>query len=379
MKRNRSGRYWMMVWFVLLWILPGCWDLEEVDRRAFATTLGVDAGPGRQIILTVQIPIPQKMLPPGAGGDISQGKNFSTATMAGSSVANAFHQLQTKTFRSLVVQQNKSVIISEEAARAGVAPLTDWLTRNPKAPPQALVFITNGKTAKDILAFASAQMALPGLEFISAGQSTVKYDRTYFIPVWQFEQKLLYEARDAYAPLIDVAPKEGNYRITGLAVFNGYHMAGKLDTKEAQCFGILDGLMSTGGMSFETPEGQIISLRNVEGRTRIKVAASRGQLPVFEVQSRVAATLNELSGKETNLDPPQIRSLERLIARSLKRRLSAVIRKLQGYNADCIDFGEQFRFQHPGLWEKTRWKELYPVVPFRITVTVSVRQDGVFR
>jgi hypothetical protein len=49
--------------FTLLSILPGCWDLEEVDRRAFATTLGIDTNPSHQFILTVQIPIPQKMLP----------------------------------------------------------------------------------------------------------------------------------------------------------------------------------------------------------------------------------------------------------------------------------------------------------------------------
>jgi hypothetical protein len=48
--------------FTLLSILPDCWDLEEVDRRAFATTLGIDTNPSHQFILTVQIPIPQKML-----------------------------------------------------------------------------------------------------------------------------------------------------------------------------------------------------------------------------------------------------------------------------------------------------------------------------
>ncbi len=380
MKPNRVG--WsikLILLSIFLFILPGCWDLEEVDRRAFATTVGIDTNLRQQVVLTVQVPIAQKMLPPGAGTSGTEGKNFTTTSVSGPSVANAFRQLETKTSRRLVIQQNKSIIISEEAARFGVSALTDWLNRAPKAPPQALVFVTNGKSAKDILTFAPAQMVLPGLTLIAFGQSAVKYDRTYFIPVWKFEQKLLYEAKDAYAPLIDVGPKEGNYRISGLAVFNGYKMTGKLDAKESQAFGILTGQMSSGGMSFMAINGQIISLRNVRGRTKVKVIPDGGQYPVFEVQSKVTAILNERTDKQTELSQQDTRALEKMMSQSLKIRLETVIRKLQGYNSDVIDFGEQFRIQHPSLWEKTNWKEIFPSVSYRVTVKVSLQKDGVLR
>ncbi|HEX3044874.1 MAG TPA: Ger(x)C family spore germination protein [Bacillota bacterium] len=362
-----------------LFSLPGCWDLEEVDRRAFATTIGIDTDPSHQIIVTVQVPIPQKMLPSGAGTAAAEGKNFTTSSIRGQSIANAFRELQTKTFRRLVIQQNKSVIISEDAATLGLSELTDWLSRNPKAPPQALVFITNGKSAQDILTFAPAQMVLPGLEFISAGLSAVKYDRTYFIPIWKFGQRLLYKNQDAYAPLIDIGPKEGNYRITGLAVFNGDKMAGKLDAIETQSFGILTGKMSSGGMSFETTNRKIISLRNVRGRTKIKIRANTGQYPFFEVKSSVTAILNERTDQKTNQSSKDIRELEKHIAQSLKQRLTAVIAKLQGYNADVIDFGEQFRIQQQNLWEKTNWKEIFPAVSYQVSVKVSLQKDGVLR
>ncbi len=375
-KRNNFKFYTLL--FTLL-TLSGCWDLEEVDRRAFGTTVGIDINQRRQIILSFQVPIPQKMLPPGAGGNVDQGKNFSITSVTGTSVANAFRQLQTKTFRRLVIQQNKSIIIGEEAARVGVASLMDWLVRSPKAPPQALVFVTNGRSANEILKFVPDQKVLPGLEFIASGQSAVKYDRTYFIPVWKFEQKLLYESKDTYAPLIDIGPKQGNYRIFGLAVFNGYKMAGELDAKEAQAFGILTGRMSSGGMSFGTPEGQTITLRNVRGRTKIKVLSNGDQAPLFEVQSKVTAILNELTDQKTNLTPKFTRGMEQMINESLKQRLEIVISKLQAYNSDVIDFGEQFRVQHPELWENAIWKNVFPVVPYRITVKVSIQKDGVLR
>jgi spore germination protein KC len=364
---------------LFLLILPGCWDLEEVDRRAFATTIGIDANPGHQVILTVQVPIAPKMLPPGSGTGGAEGKKFSTESVLGESVNNAFHQLQTKTFRRLVIQQNKSIIIGEDAARLGVADLSDWLTRNPKAPPQALVFVTNGKSARDILTFSPVQMNLPGLEFIATGQSAVKYDRTYFIPVWRFKQRLIYKVQDAYAPLIDVGPKEGNFRISGLAVFNGDKMAGKLDAKETQAFGIITQRMSSGGMTFVTPSHRIITLRNVRGRTKIKVVPTASQIPEFEVQSKITAVLDELTNMEYNLKPEDTGVMEKMIAALINNRLDAVIHKLQGFNADVLDFGEQFRIQQPDLWEKIKWKESFPVAPYRVSVKVAIQKDGVLR
>ncbi len=380
MRHSRIVFFQFLGMFILLSILPGCWDLEEVDRRAFATTVGIDTNPDHQVFLTVQIPIPQKMLPPGAGGagvTALEGKNFTTASVIGQSVGNAFHELQTKTSRRLVIQQNKSIIIGEDAARMGISELIDWFSRSAKAPPQALVFITNGKSARDILTFSSPQMVLPGLEFITAGLSAVKYDRTYFIPVWKFAQKILYKIKDAYAPLIDVGPKEGNYQISGLAVFNGTKMAGKLDAKECQCFGILTGQLSSGGMSFG--EGLKVSLRNVQGRTEIKVIPRGGQFPDFVVKTMTTASLDERTDQKTNLDGKEIEALENQIAQSLKARLNALISKLQALNADVIDFGEQFRIQQPKIWEETDWKKIFPKVPFQVAVKVSLQKDGVLR
>jgi spore germination protein KC len=120
-------------------LLSGCWDFEEVDRRSFATTIGIDAAPQGQVMVTVQIPLPQKMLPPGTKSE-SEGKLFSTVSLTGATVSDALNNMQTKSYRDLVVQQNKSIIIGKEAARGGVEPLLEFLARNPKAPPQAFCF-----------------------------------------------------------------------------------------------------------------------------------------------------------------------------------------------------------------------------------------------
>jgi hypothetical protein len=103
-------------------------------------------------------------------------KRFSTTRIAAQTVNKALNILQTETYRELVIEQNKSIIISEAAASRGIRPLIEFFIRNPKAPPQALLFIAHHHTAQDILAFPPVQETLPGLQFVGAAQSAVKYN-----------------------------------------------------------------------------------------------------------------------------------------------------------------------------------------------------------
>lgn len=95
----------------------------------------------------------------------------------------ALNILQSKTYRDLVIEQNKSVIISENFARQGIESLLEYFIRNPKAPPQSLIFVAHHHSAREVLSFTPVQETLPGLEFSAAAQSAVKYDRTYFTSI----------------------------------------------------------------------------------------------------------------------------------------------------------------------------------------------------
>ncbi|HEX3046744.1 MAG TPA: Ger(x)C family spore germination protein [Bacillota bacterium] len=372
----------LLIAFCLLFTLSGCWDLEEVDRRVFATTIGIDlnTGAGDQVELSVQVPQPQKMLPPGAKAGES-GKKFSTISTTAETTLDAFNDLQAKTNGELVIQQNKSIIMGEAAARRDVSPLLDWLLRSPKAPPQALVFIARGSMARDILSFEPAQESLPGLDFMQAAQSVAKYDRTYFIPVWKFGQKLVHGTKDTYAPLITLDKAEGQYVIAGLAVFNGKRMAGELSPEETQIFGILANLMKTGSITINMARGRKISLRNVEGNTTLIIKINR-ETPLFVVKTAITGSLSEMTGGYLKLTPSENRRLEKIASAEIYSRMMAVIRKLQQLDADTLDFGEQLRAQHPDVWEKmTRpgWKKAFPTVPFSIELKVKIQRDGIFR
>ncbi|MGQ9779907.1 MAG: Ger(x)C family spore germination protein [Bacillota bacterium] len=359
---------------VLALATAGCWDFEEVDRRAFATTIGIDPA-GRGVRLTLQVPLIRGV----RGGAVGGEEGFITLTQTARTVHEAFAALQTKASRDLVIQQNKTIVLGQAAARAGVKSLLDYLRRNPKAPPQSLVFIARRKTAAEILSFVPPKEVLSASELILAGQTVPKADRVYFIPLWQFVQKLVHPSKDPYAPLIDLDRKHNNFVLAGIGVFAGDRLVGELGPEETQVFGILANLMKAGTITF-TASGKTVTLRNVKGKTRIKVRAENGR-PSFLLETLVYAAIGEDTGGRTDLKPADYRRLEHEAVCALKPRLVGVVRKLQAWKADVIDFGETLRARQPRLWERIKgsWREIYRTAPVEITVKVRLARDGILR
>ncbi|HEX3046409.1 MAG TPA: Ger(x)C family spore germination protein [Bacillota bacterium] len=366
----------LLLLFISLGLLPGCWDLQEVDKLSFATTVGIDSGPGNSISLSLQAPITQAALPPVVGGG-KQEKKFYLLNQTAKTVARAFDYLEAQTDRSLILNQTKSVIFGETVARRDIQPVLDHLVRTVQTPLSCYVFIADGIAAAEILKLDPAQNILPGMMFVSAGQSNSKYDMTYFIPLWQFQQKLIHESKDTFAPLISVDAERRIYVISGLAVFCGNRMTGKLSGEEVEVFGLATGIKKAGVMAFSVPDGEV-ALRHVHGNSRINVKLQQGK-PFFEIETNVQGSVSELTTPNMLLSPQRINRYQKIIARSIEARMTDLVKKLQGYNSDIINFGEEFRVQHQKAWKKTDWRKVYPVVPFTVKAKVKILSDGRFR
>ncbi len=367
----------------LLLSLSGCWNLVEIDKRAFITALGIDRNQRGGAGVTIQIPMPMRMLPPSVNGGAQSGKRFTVTSFDDETVNAALNDLQSKTFYELVIEQNKAIVIGEQAARAGLKPLIEYLIRDPKSPPQALIFIAHNHSAREILSATPIQEVLPGLQFFQSSHLVIKYDRTYFIPVWDFLRRVVHQPTDTFAPLLDYDPGEKRFIAAGLGVFNGYRLAGKLDGRETQYFGLLAGLMRSGNLTLNLPDSRKISLQSVRGKSRIKAVKNQAGMPAFRINIEVTGGISEIiTGQKKypkDLSPAYVRQVESEIQRVLTRQIIPVVRKLQRYNSDVIDFGEQLRVQRPELWKRLNWKRVFPKVSFKLAVKVKITRDGVFQ
>lgn len=366
---------------IFIMTVPGCWDLEEIDRRAFVTALGIDLKPKGLMVLTAQLPLPRQMLPPGSTSGGKEGKSFHTITATARDVFDAFGVLQSKTSRHLVVQQNRLIVIGEEAARLGVNPILDWIFRSPKLSPQSLIFIARHRLAKEILSGTPSVSNMPGLEFSIASQLATKENYTDFVPAWRFRKIMVNKTRDLYAPLIDMDPEEGQYLKEGLAVFDGDFLVGELSREEAQIFNVLTNQMIAGTMSFGLvgrERGQVFSMRNMVATTKIKVNLRQGK-PFLGVVCKINGALSETNDIRQRLTLCSLEKLEKKVEREMQLRVTSLIHKLQSLHSDSIGFGEQLRAQHYRIWKEINWKKIFPTASFRVSVKARIIRNGVFR
>lgn len=366
--------------FIALSVSAGCLDMEDIDRRGFVTSIGIDAVGEDHVTLTAQIPLSSKMLPPGssAGGGTG-GKRFGVTKATAASVNGAFRQLQSRTALDMEVYQNKTIIYGTEAARRGLGPFTEFFGRSILVPPQAFVFVARDGTAADILEMEPDNQMLPGIIFLLASQVREKADRSYSIPFWQFRQRMDYETTDTYAPLIQVNEQEKRYIIEGLAAFDRDRMVGQLDPGQTQMFGLLAGKMDAGHLEIKRSVRGMFVFTSVKGRSHVRIRLKNGQ-PFFDIRVRVSGALTEMTGKQLRLEPRQIDAIEREVARSLQPRLVGLIHQLQRINSDIINFGERLRVQKPDAWKgKGAWKRVFPTVAFRVGVSVQITRDGIRR
>ncbi len=366
---------------MLIMTVPGCWDLEEIDRRAFVIALGIDLKANGLMVLTAQLPLPRQMLPPSSTSGGKEGKSFHTITATARDVFSAFGVLQSKTSRHLVVQHNRLIVIGEETARQGVNPLLDWIFRSPKLSPQSLIFIARRRLAKEILSETPSVSNMPGLEFRIASQLTTKENYTDFVPAWHFRKIMVNKTRDLYAPLIDFDPEEGQYLKEGLAVFDGDFLVGELSREETQIFNVLTNQMKAGTMSFGLvgrERGKVFSMRNMVATTKIKVNLRQGK-PFLGVVCEINGALSETNDIRQRLTLRSLEKLEKRVEREMRLRISSLIHKSQSLHSDSIGFGEQLRAQHYSIWKEINWKKLFPTASFRVSVKAGIIRNGVFR
>ena len=82
-------------------------------------------------------------------------------------------------------------------------------------------------------------------------------------------------------------------------------------------------------------------------------------------------------GIHRRLTPDTVKQIEKAVESDTESRIANLIHKLQMLHSDPIHFGEQLRAQQYYLWKRIDWKDVFPTVPFKVTVKAKIIQDGI--
>jgi len=360
--------------FLLCFLCTGCWDVEEVNRRALPNTLYYDLGQEKKIQMGMDMHVPGTLLPPVNTMEQQFNKNHGFLFAEGQSSVEAWSKLQALTSRTIFFGQLRAVILTERFARQNMVNSLDFLGRVPFVSSETIMLVTKDDP-QEIIDLKNKSNFIPGNYISQYFQSPYKEMLAKNAALWEFFSHIDNKTADPHLPLISIS--QGNYIIAGTALFAGPSMAGELDQQETYLFTLLHG-GNTGFVTIPLDDGKLVTFIQMQGDSKIEPSYSNGIL-TYKMDVKVNAMLAEADPYPGNLTLQDKRNMEQKAQEYLQQEILRLHSKLQALKTDPLGCGEKFRSKYPELWGKLDWSTVYPTAQFQVQVKFKVKKSGLFR
>ncbi|WP_180960368.1 Ger(x)C family spore germination protein [Neobacillus cucumis] len=364
-------------------MLTGCWNRIEINDVGIITAIGLDLLKGDRILLSLQVAVPSKLGPTGASGGGSNGKGTFVISDTGSTVSEAYRNIQVKMSRRIFFSQSRVLLIGSELAKKGVYHIIDFHTRYQEPRINSFIMFTKGKAFNII-------KSTPNFESVSSEETKelAKLGIGLKITVMDFYNMLLTDGLEPIAPKFSLESRELKNKskkiqaIKGAAVFKNDKLAGWMDEEEIRGVLWLRNEIQEGVITIKIPEengGGKVSLDIERTEAKIIPAHRKGEVIVTLIVNG-EMTIIENYSKLNLTEQKVLEFLQKNIEKKINERirLSVDIAQKQ-YQSDIFGFGQEIYKKYPKEWNshyKNKWEQEFPHLDVSINSHVSVRRIG---
>ncbi|WP_438444655.1 Ger(x)C family spore germination protein [Gorillibacterium sp. sgz5001074] len=361
-------------------LLTGCWDRREINDVAIVTGTAMDKVGGKYRA-AVQFPLPGQLGGPGGGGGGTSGSKASYVDSAtGETVRDANGQLQRSLSRQLYFAHRRVLVIGEELAKSGIAPVLDVTVRTAQNRMSAFVVFAKGE-AIDLLNADAVMEKLPSEMLRELTVNAMKSPRTLRNVV----DTLLSDGLDLAVPYYisekNRVGEKGQPKTTitqeGIAVFQGDKLTGLMKGEAAK--GVLWAMNQAKrpSVTVAVPKGEgNITVQFSENQVDLKPSV-QGDEVSMEVRIRAVGNIfeNTSTFKSSSDNLVTVRGLA---SDKVRSEVEKGVKQLQEYGSDACGFGDTIFREKPGEWKrlKERWRELYPQVKVSVHVELQIEHSG---
>lgn len=379
----------LAIWLLVTLALAGCWDRREVNDMVIAVAMGVDQSEDGYTV-SVQVVDP---------AEIASKKGSGRAPVTvykeqGKTVFEAVRRMTTTSARKIYFSHLRMFLISEEAARRGIAHAIEFISRDHEFRTDFYIAIARDIRAEEILKDYPAIEKIPADKMFSslemsskswAATGTVKLDELISDMMTAGKTpvitgiRYLGDIKDGKTRKnVQATESPAQLKYDGMAVFRKDKLAGWLNEEESKGYNYIKGsVKSTVGVIPCSDEEGNLALENI--RTNSRVHVDRGsRTPKIDVHIKVSANIGETQCKDNLADPAVIRSLEKIGEKKLALILEKTLKKAHDMKTDFIGLGAAVHRSAPGAWArlKANWPERMGSVPVHFHVDVKLRTSG---
>lgn len=425
---TRLARFFSVL--VLIAVLSGCYERIEVNELAIAEVLGVDLTEDGRMRIAVQFVVPGRLggqlSATGGGSGGADAPAIFVVEAVGSTLSEALSFLQAKIPRRLFTSHLRVVVLGEEFARSGIAPLLETFNRERELRKETHIVVTKG-SARDLLIKLPELEPIPASAIVGLLEQGIVPIRTVrellitlvtegidpFLPYVGLTNRLQLEGETSGQQGIDTSTAE--FEIMGIGVFQDGKLVGFVNRYEARGLAwilneVKSGLTTTvtwptswghtrpsdlspdehlimhdepptpdgPGPGFGLREPNKISTRILRSITQVNPVID-GDTIKMEIRVRAEDDLisNQAGVDVTN--PERVRQIQLLINHTVKERIEDMLRVGQGtFRADIFGFGAVIHRKHPKVWRdlKKDWHAHFASVEVDVVVETKIRRTG---
>ncbi|OAS16515.1 Ger(x)C family spore germination protein [Paenibacillus oryzisoli] len=370
-----------IIFVVLLLLLSGCWDRNEINDYAFWIGTALDITENGKLQKSAQIAVPADFRSIRGGGGKNERANI-VLTATGSSIVDLTQQIQDKLPRKVFLGHRRSIFVGEKLARQGLIDIMDQFTRNTDTRLRTDIFVVNNGEGKELLNINS-----PFNQFSSI--VAVDQDRYCRLGDTALRDVLIDARRDGIRPampMVEISPmnnqeKDKIFNVRSVAIFNKkLQMVGEVSGRESLELFWVKGVLKNQFVTEEIEEGSIALYEsNLKQTIRTSYEGNK-----FKAYIKLIGTGRVLENN-TDIDLSVSRDrlhLEKKLNTIKAKRVEETIENIQSqFGQDVFGIGEEFHREHPYQWKGIReqWDDIFPTIEVAVTVKLNIQSTGDIR
>ena len=367
-------KYLPCLFLSILFIISGCYDSEDIDRRMIVIPIGIDSKPDGKMLVSFRMPL----ISPGSGNSSQvdqKGGNFIVRSSLTSGVFPALGDIQVQNEYNVFMGQCRAIIFGETLAKNGLNQALDFINRMPTFPPTAFVVIGR-PTAEAIqyLKWPETDVHDQDIRWFFSNRPNQKFG----VQKWSLFRDIYDPLQDPLVPLVTPLEDNSSMRVIGSAVFRGNRMVGELDLEETALLELMKDPQKENRITLSLGQNIHATFYAITGKNKIKVSYLNNQ-PHYQITMRLNGFLGELSGPRLPLTPKNLKQLKKQTESYLEESLLKIIKKLQTLESDPLGFGNRFRAKQPRHFSAHRWPLDYNQAEFKVKVKFFIDRIGVLK
>lgn len=364
--RGKIGKISFLLLLVL--VLSGCWDYEDINKRSITLSLGIDKKDGDIIFngeIAQLVSSSNKIGSTASITDVyqfnSMGKDFEEARY------NFDYKIPTMDFSGSVI----SVVISKEYAQEiGLESYINRFSFISGFRPSALVVISEQHTEE-----LFKEKVLNDISTGHSIQNIVRYlergGTSIYTTIQNVRQNISFKEIGFLLPYIK--KEKDTIEYLGLAVI-----------KDSKFIGVIKAGDSTGTIYLinnkASHDETIPNPQNKDNLLSIKTKLKKKKITTSVVDNKINIDVNlDLNSMilyeytRQSISKETVKELETIIANKVKEEvISSIERSQQEFKSDIFGFARYFKGDNPQIYKTINWIEEYPNVSFNVHVKSKI-------